>query len=369
MRFPSGCPSTRLGRYVAVVVVPTLLTMFYLAVFAAKGYVSRAQVMVEREPTVMAAGAELALGLLSGGGGLSKQDALLVESFMRSRTMLEYLDDELDLRGHFSAPRIDFIGRLAADATAEDFLDYYRKRLSVKIDDQSLIVSVAFTALDAEFARAVVRKLIERSEQFVNEAARQFAREQLAFVEDQVEQANERLKTASRKVIELQRSNEVLSPQLETESVSRIVASLEGELAEQRTQIKAMSAYLNPQAADMVAARARARALEAQVEQERARLVGSQNPGLNELMLAYHDAETDVKLATEVYKTALATLEATRLDAVRKVKLLVSVDRPSIAGSAEHPRVLYWTATVFLLLNLAYFVMSLIIATVEDHRE
>jgi capsular polysaccharide transport system permease protein len=149
MRFPSGCPSTRLGRYVAVVVVPTLLTMFYLAVFAAKGYVSRAQVMVEREPTVMAAGAELALGLLSGGGGLSKQDALLVESFMRSRTMLEYLDDELDLRGHFSAPRIDFIGRLAADATAEDFLDYYRKRLSVKIDDQSLIVSVAFTALDA----------------------------------------------------------------------------------------------------------------------------------------------------------------------------------------------------------------------------
>ncbi len=361
--------ATRRRRYMVLVLAPTLLTFFYLSVIAADGYVSRAQLMVEQDQSIAGAGAELALGLLNVGSGKSKQDALLAENFMRSRTMLEYVDGQLDLRSHFSAPPIDFIGRLAEEASSEEFLDYYREQLKIKIDEESLILAIEFTAFDAEFARKVVEALMSRSEVFVNEVAREFSKEQLRFVEDQVHQANDRLKEASRKVIELQRSNEVLSPMLEAESVGKIVASLEGELAEQRTQIKTMSAYLNPQAPDMIAARNRASALEAQVAQERARLVGSGAPGLNDLMLDYQDAETDVRLATEVYKTALATLEATRLESVRKVKLLINVDRPSLAESAEYPKVFYWTAIAFVLLNLAYFVLGLIVATVEDHRE
>ena len=69
----------------------------------------------------------------------------------------------------------------------------------------------------------------------------------------------------------------------------------------------------------------------------------------NDLMLAYQDADVSVRLATEVYKTALATLETTRLDAVRKVKYLISVDKPSLPDSAELPRVTYWTLMYFWL--------------------
>lgn len=362
-------PNSRPGRYGLFVAAPALLTWVYLILLAADGYVSRAQVMVEQEASVAAAGAELAMGLLNVGGGKSKQDALLVESFMRSRTMLEYLDTELDLRGHFSEPLIDVIGRLSRDASAEDFLEYFRDRLDVAIDDESLILSVEFTALDPEYAREVVRKLIARSEEFVNDVSHQFAREQLRFVEEQVAQANDRLKTASREMIELQRRNEVLSPQLETEAVGRILAQLEGELSDQQTQLKALSSYLNPSAPEVIAARQRVQALQAQIAQERGRLVGSEDAGLNDLMLAYQDAETNVRLATEIYKTALATMETTRLDSVRKVKFLASVDAPSLPDSVEHPRVFYWTLTIFIFLNIAYFVMNLIIATVEDHRE
>lgn len=363
-------PGSKSGRYLVAVLVPTLLTWLYLGLLAADGYVSRAQVMVEQESSVATAGAaELAMGLLSVGGGKSKQDALLVQSFMLSRTMLEYLDAELGLREHFSGPSVDFIRRMDEDASAEEFLEYYREHLNVTIDDDSLLVSVEFVAFDPAFAQAVVSKLVARSEEFVNEVSRQFAREQLRFVQDQVEKANDRLKTASREVIELQRSNEVFSPQKETEAIGEILAQLEAELAKQRTELKALSGFMNPTAPDVVAARQRVEALQAQLAQERARMVGKQNPGLNDLMLAYQDAEMNVRLATEVYKTALATLEATRLDSVRKVKYLVSVDRPSLPDSAELPRIMYWTLTVFVFMNLAYFVVTLIIATIEDHRE
>lgn len=362
-------PDSRSGRYLLFVVAPAVLAWVYLVLLAADGYISRAQVMVEQDSSIAAAGAELALGLLNVGGGKSKQDALLVENFMRSRTMLEHLDADLDLRGHFSAPRIDVIGRLDGDASAEDFLEYFRNQLDVSIDDESLILSIAFTSFDAEFSREVVRKLIARSEVFVNEVSRQFAREQLSFIEAQVAQANERLKAASREMIELQRSNEVFSPTQETEAVGKILAQLEGELSEQQTQLKALSSYMNPGAPEVVAARQRVQALKEQIAQERGRMVGVKDGGLNDLMLAYQDAETNVRLATEIYKTALASLETTRLDSVRKVKFLASVDAPSLPDSVEHPRVLYWTLTLFIFLNIAYFVMNLIIATVEDHRE
>ncbi|HEY1075272.1 MAG TPA: hypothetical protein VGE51_01160 [Fontimonas sp.] len=361
--------SGRAGRYVSLVLAPTLLAWLYLALISTNGYISRAHVMVEQDSQMVSAGAELALGLLSMGGGKSKQDALLVEDFMKSRTMLEYLDAELDLRGHFSAPTFDVVGRLASDASKEDFLAYYNDHLTVTIDDQSLILSVEFAAFDPEYAQKITQKLVARSEEFVNEVSMELAREQLKFVEDQVEQANERLKQASKDMIVLQRDNDVLSPEKEAEAASVIVAQLEGELVTQRTQLKTLSAFLNPAAPDVVAVQQRIRALEAQLEQERGRIVGRKGSGLNDLMLKYQDADVAVRLATEVYKTALATLEATRLESVRKVKSLVSIDRPSLSDEAEYPRILYWTLTVFLFLNLGYFVISLIIATIEDHRE
>ncbi|MEQ1438360.1 sugar transporter [Fontimonas sp. SYSU GA230001] len=371
MNLPLRLPESRSGRYALLVLVPSLLAWLYLLVFAADGYVSRAQVMVEKEssPSTAAAGAELALGLLNVGGGKSRQDALLVQDFMRSRTMLEYLDAELGLREHYSAPKVDFVGRLAADADQKEFLEYYRKKLTITIDDDSLILNVEFVAFDPEYAQKVAQKLVERSEEFVNEVSRQAARQQLSFVQEQVDQANERLKQASREMIDLQRRNAVFSPEKETEAVGQILAELEAELAKQRTQLKALTGYLNETAPDVVAAKQRIAALESQVEQERRRMVGSKGGGLNDLMMAYQDADVGLRLATEVYKTALATLETTRLDTVRKVKYLVLVDKPSLPDAAELPRVLYWTLTIFVFLNLAYFVMSLIIATIEDHRE
>lgn len=367
----------KLQRYLALVGLPTLLVFAYLGLVAADGYVSRAQVMVEQDsPLGAGSGAELALGLLSVGGGATKRDVLVVQNYMSSRTMLEDLDAALGLRGHFSGAAVDWFGRLDAEASEEDFLEYYQKHLTLTIDEESMILGIEFVAYDADFAQAVTRHLVSRAEAFVNEVSRYLAREQLDFVQAEVNKAQERLKQASREMITLQRRSEVFSPEAEAEALGQILAGLEVELSKQRTQLKALSGYLNPNAPDVVSTRQRIAALEAQVEQERARLVGGRGDeqtlaggGLNDLMLSYQDAQVDLKLATEIYQTALATLESTRLDAARKVKYLVSVDEPSRPDSAEKPRVAYWTATIFVFLNLAFFVFNLIVATIQDHRE
>lgn len=361
----------RLWRYALVVLLPTVLVLLYSALIASDGYVSHAQVRVEREASVPVP--DFAAGLLSmAGGGPSRADALVVRTFMESRAMLEYLDEALDLRGHFSAPDVDVWSRLSPRASAEDFLKFYRRRLTVSVDEESHILDLQFVAHDRAFARQVTERLVARSEEFVNEVSHYLAREQLAFVQQEVSRAHEKLRQASREMVELQQRYEVFSPERETEAAGTILAGLLAELAEQRTTMKALSSYLNPNAAEVVATRQRIEALESQIAQERAAMVGTRDAdreGLNQLMLSYRDAEVNLQLAGEIYKTAIGTLESTRLETARKVKYLVSLSPPSLPDAAEHPRVGYRTGTVFVLLNLVYFVIGLIIATIRDHRE
>lgn len=359
--------ANKLLRYVGVVLAPTLLVLLYQALIASDGYISDAQVMVEHETPMPAP--ELAIGNLLGSTP-TKTDALVVKTFMESRAMLEHLEETLDLRAHFRSKDIDPWNRLAPDATREEVLAYYLDHLEVTVDQESYILNIAFVAYDPAFAQQVTQELVARSESFVNNISQHLAREQMQFVQGEVERAHGELKKASREMVDLQQQYEVLSPESESEAAGTILAGLLQELAKQRTQLKALTSYLNSGASEVVQTRQKIAALEEQIAQERAKLVGDEGyEGLNELMLAYQDAEVNLKVATEVYQSAIGTLETTRLETARKAKYLVSVSAPGLPDEAEHPRILYWTSTVFVFLNLAYFVLGLIIATVRDHRE
>lgn len=354
-------------RYALLVVLPTLAVLAYNGLLASDGYVSRAHVMIEHDTPVPTP--ELAIGDLLGSAP-SKVDALIVKTFMESRAMLEYLEQELGVRAHFSSEQIDWWSRLPSDASREELLKYYLDHLEVTVDQESFVVEVAFTAYDPEFAQKVADMLVARSETFVNDVSHHLAREQLAFIEGEVERAQQKLKKASRDMVELQRKYEVFSPEKESESAGMVIGGLLQQLAQQQATLKALESYMNPGAQQVVEAQRKIAALKKQIAEQRAELVGSDDEeGLNELMLNYQDAEVNLNVATEVYKSAIGTLEMTRLETARKAKYLVSLSAPSLAEEAYHPRIAYWTLTVFVFLNLAYFVLGLIIATIQDHRE
>lgn len=358
----------RIKRYLAMVLGPTAMALLYLALVASDGYVSRASFLIEQDSPSMSGG-DMALSLLNLGSGPSRQDTLVVEAYLRSHTLLERIQTALDLRGHFSSGQRALMSRMDIDASREEFLEFYRDQLQITVDEESQIMTVAFTAHDPKFAFDVVEVLVREGEQFVNRINQNLAEEQLNFISKEVDKAAARLRAATIEMLEFQRKNDLLNPQQETEAVAQILASLEAELTRQQTELKALSGYLNPSAPDIVATKQRIDALQAQVAEERRRMVGEGRDEFSKLMLDYQNAEVNLRIAGELYKSALTSLETTRLDAVRKAKYVIPVDRANVPDSAELPRVGYWTVTVFVLLNLMYFVSGLIVATIQDHRE
>ena len=105
----------------------TLLSWIYWTV-ASDRYVSEAVVLVQNTENGSSASPADLLSMFSGGSG-NKVDQLLLVEFLTSIDMLNKLDEELNLREHYSSDHIDPISRLwSKDVSTEWFYRYYRYR-------------------------------------------------------------------------------------------------------------------------------------------------------------------------------------------------------------------------------------------------
>ena len=92
-----------------VIGVPMLVVAAYLAFAAANRYVSEARVAVQHAGGDSAASLPGAALLLAGVNPPSRTDALFVQQYIHSTALLQALDKEFDLRGHYSAEKVDLL--------------------------------------------------------------------------------------------------------------------------------------------------------------------------------------------------------------------------------------------------------------------
>lgn len=353
--------------YSLVVVVPSILVFVYLAGFASSRYVSSASLIVERDQR--SAAPTLELGALIPGSSDQFKDALLVQAFVESAAMLEILERDLDFSTHFSERSRDVVFRLEQNATREQQLAYFLERIDLRVDEQSGVIDVSVEAFTPDFAHRLAVEISAAAGKFIGGIQQRLALEQVSFLSSQVEMTNRRVLRASRDLITLQQTFDIASPELESQTVAGIIARLEGQLSAEETRLRTLRSYLNESASEVVESRQRVAALREQLAQERGRQVGGQTSGLNELQLQYKDAQAEVEVATDVYRGALSSLELARLEASRQSKYLVEVSPPSIPDEAALPRPWYVATTAFLILNLMFFVASLLKAAIRDHAE
>ncbi len=353
--------------YVIGVLLPSLILAIYLAFFASDRYVSEARLIVERDSS---RGSGLDLGLLSLAPGNSALDVELVKRFIESPAMVDYLDQTLHLREHFTDGSVDPFSRLSAHASHESFVEYFLGHVDAQIDKDSLSLDLAVQGFDPVYAQKMGQAVVEHAEQFVNEVGQSLAREQVRFAQNEVEKSNRRLVDAANDLIAYQDKHEMLNPEQETASVSQVIGALQQELARQKTQLKALRSYLSDTAPEALTARSRINALALQIEQERSKQVHTGGTGaLNSLVVGYRELQVNVQVATDIYQTGLATLEAAKLDASRKVKHLVLVSAPTLPEDSTRPRRLYGTATAVALLHILYLIGGMLVVIIQDHRE
>jgi capsular polysaccharide transport system permease protein len=361
---------TPLRLKLALIAVPLAAALIYLGLVAADRYVSESTVALQQagnDASVIPGAAMLLAGL----NPPSREETLYLKQYVHSLGLLQQLDAKLKLREHYQGPRIDVPLRLGASASQEDFLEYYRARVEVSMDELSSTLTLRVQGFDAEFAHRLNQAILAESERFVNEMSHELAREQLGFAEGELARAGDKLQQAKAELLAFQGKNKLLDPTVQAQASGMMVAELQASITKSEAELRALRSFLNEDSFQVKALRSQIEATRAQLAVERARATGSgqRSERLGALAIEYEGLKTKAEFGLDAYKLALAAVENARIDATRKLKSLVVIEPATLPQTAEYPRRLYNLATLVLACLLVYGIVRLVLATVREHQD
>lgn len=354
-------------HYSIWLVLPISLVFVYLFFIATPQYQSVATLVVKQaDDNGLATGTPMAmLGVDAG----QNKDAYLVQHYVLSNDMLNYLQQQLNIKQHYANSEADWLSALSEQATQEEILQYYLDKVQVEFDDVSGLLSISVKSFSADFSQKMVTLMIEHAEQFINELGHKMAQDEIGFVESELDRAHKKLVAQTEQLTQFQNDKKVFNTQQQSTAVMTSLAELNSLLINKQTELEALLSYMNQSAPEVVTLKNQISALQNQIANQQQKLVGKEQSALNDLDIQYRNLTMQIEFSTDVYKAALLGLEKTRAEAHRKLKHLLVVAQPNLADEALYPRRLYWFITISILLMIMYSVVVMLIATVKEHKE
>lgn len=344
--------NSRFGRllavsFVAIVIVPTLLTAFYFAFIAADRYVSEARFAVR-------SGDRSALDVLAGGTELGKlsqaQDTLIVTEYIKSRALVEALQNDLNLKALYSRGEADYLSAVAPDASIEDLVSYWRWRASTSVEMPSGIITLQVSAFSPQDAQTLARAVVARSEALVNQMSERANSDELKQAEAEFARAEQKLKDIYGAMRDLRNQEGVLDPGMTAEALTELLTELrkarlqiEGDLIVARKTLSEESPVVRQ-------LKAKLDAIDQQIAKITAQLTASGEgaDAVSDQMGAFEDMELKRQVAQDQYAAAALALENARIAADRQRIYLSTFVQPELAQDALYPLRLWTTLAVAL---------------------
>ena len=352
-------------RFSLIVILPLFIASLYYVFWATDRYASHSQLIIKS----VSSSDNLnfgGLGILRGPATLSA-DAMLVREFIQSATMLERLDQKINLLAHYKSKKADFWSRLSEEAAREEAMEFYRNHIDVSFHDESGILSLEAQAFEPQYAQKILQIIGQESESFLNEINKSLAREQMGFIQTELSRAQQKLKDAKAELLAFQRINGLAQPSEQGKAVISVVNELIAEKTKLETELKTLLGYMNPNAPQVLGLRNRIDAINAQLKGENSDLIDGED-SLSQITARYHELLLEHKFAEDSYKTALVSLEKTRIDSAEKKKFLVTVSKPAKPELALYPKKIKNLLTIFFGLLIVYGISVLTVEIIRENR-
>ncbi|MBM7047479.1 MULTISPECIES: capsule biosynthesis protein [Rhizobium] len=359
--------SNRLGIYVLVVVAPTLVVSAYYAFVAAPIYVSEASFVVR----MAAPPSSNAFGSLLQNSGItrSQDDTFSVQEYIRSRQALKELSGQLPVRAIFGSPQADWLTRFPRfweTNSEEELYSYYSDRVTVIHNDTTGITMLRTTAFHAKDAADLNTALLALGGDLLDRLNNRARGDAVKFTDNEVQEAEQRVIDAQKNITTFRNKELMIDPNASSMSMVELITNLSAELANTRARLgetrkTAPDSNAIPYLTSQIAA------LEQQIENERAKMVGSDN-SVAPRIADYESLVLIREFANKALLAALDAREAARADARRQQLYLEVVVPPHLPDEAEMPFALKNIFVVFLSLSLAYLLGWLMFTAIRDHE-
>lgn len=347
------------------VMLPTLATLAYSLFIAAPRSTSEFQVTYQtyRAPNSLSA------GLVESVAGTSQTNNIdlgtILYQYIRSPALLNKLDQQLDLRGHFSDAKIDYLGRMNPKASSGRFLQYYRWHVSAS-EGLGGYVSVEVQTFDPAFTKTLAKAIVTACEEMMNDMTARARHDGVQLAQDEVNRQEERVRKARQALTEFQNAHNDIDPNRGAAQLGQIVGSLESDLANARAQL-ANSAGLADTSPIVIGIKSRIASLDEQLRHEQARLAGTgANTPYSKILDQYSALQLDEEFAKTAYTSAQQGLSVARADAARTQNYLIVFAPPNEPDTGNVTSSTIYTLSVFLGALLLFGIVSLMFGAFRD---
>ncbi|KVH59329.1 hypothetical protein WS89_17180 [Burkholderia sp. MSMB1072] len=354
--------------FALTVIAPTVLATAYFAVIASDVYVSESRFVVrgaEQRQQMSLVGA-----ILQGTGfARSQDDTYPIIDYIQSRDALRELNRSNVIHDAYSRQG-DFISRFhtSFNDSFESLWKYYGKHVvTVDLDATSGITTLQTRAFTSDQATRFNRELLDLSEQLINRMNKRAAADTVEFAQRQVDTTAEKAKDAAAALAAFRTSHTVFDPDKQSALQLQQVTSLQTQLFAAQTQLTQLLA-ISPQNPQVPVLKASIETLQKQIKIATGGVTGGQD-SLSQKASGYARLQLDAQFADKQLASAMAALESARSEAERKQLYLERLVEPNHPDIAIEPKRIRGILTTFIVGLVTWGALSLLLASVREHRD
>lgn len=184
-----------LGQLFAyIVVVPTLISIFYFGPIASDVYISESKFVVRSPQAQPQAGIG---GILSSiGVANSGENGFVVVNYVKSMDAMMAVNNSIDLKKLFTSADIDVFNRFASfywNTSYERLLKYFNDHIEIIYEPASSIATLKVRSYTNRSAHDINLKLLEHSEALVNRLSDESRQDLIDFASYEIDMARKNL--------------------------------------------------------------------------------------------------------------------------------------------------------------------------------
>lgn len=353
--------------FLCVVVIPTVLSILYFGIFASNVYISESQFVV-RSPDKQAT-TGLGMLLKTTGFGSSGDEIYAAQDFMLSRDALAALNRGNAFVRAYTAPTVSVFDRFGSFGTGysfEDLYKYYKKKVDIRQDSTSSIVTLNVRAFTPRDAARFNERLLEMAEATVNKLNERGRQDLIRFAQREVDEAKAKSRAAAQALSVYRNQAGVVDPEKQATVQLQMVSKIQDELIATRTQLRELRAY-TPQNPQIEILDVRAKGLAREID-EQLGLIAGDRKSLSSRAAQYQRLSLESQFADKQLASTMASLEEARNEARRKQAYVERIVSPNTPDEALEPRRLRGVLSTLILGLAAWAIISMLLAGMLEHK-
>lgn len=359
--------------FVVVVLLPIAASVFYLNTRAVDQYASTVAFTVRSEEGSSATDLLTGFGQTFGGSGAGGSDSNILYEFIRSQSLVQRVDDRLDLRSYYAQHRdTDPIFAFNPDGTIEDLTAYWQRIVRISFDQGSGLMELRVLAFDPVKAQEIAVAIYDESTLMINDLSAIAREDATRYAREDLELSVERLKEARETLTSFRISSEIVDPTADIQGQMGLLSTLQAQQAEALIEFDLLSLSTRADDPRLEQAARRVETIERRIREERQKFgAGAQGEGdesYAETIAEFERLAVDREFAETSYAAALAAFDAARADANRQSKYLASYIQPTLAERAEFPNRPLLIGIVGLFSFLIWAIGALVYYALRDRR-